>query len=327
VTTTIQTGFLSRRFLSNARFAVVLGTMVLATTSEATIIDGYSSARHDRFSSGGFEGSPVSNPDFFLAGSDLSGVGIEIGGSNRPLTMISPIHFLASRHFPPSGTVTFVNQDDEIKTYTISTTAAVVDPSFPGTETDLLVGTLTEAIPASDKIAFYPTLDYASLSEFDNAELLPYGKQHRVGRNELDGEERLLSGSANNFRNINVSGNIGFVAAYDYDPATGFSPDESRFEGSDSGYPTFIRVGSQLGLAGIHWAIGTFDDGTPANFDTFVPFYRSEVNDILAGSGYSLQTIVIPEPASFLLLSIAGIPCVLSRRTRRFASRSATFEV
>jgi len=311
VTIAIRVEFLCRRFLLILGIAVALGTTVLSAASEASIIDGYTPARHDRFSSGGYGGSPVENPTFFLAGYDFSGIGRDDSG-NQPLTMISPIHFVASRHFTPSGAVTFVNQDGLLKNYTVASTTAVISP----TSTDLVIGTLTSAIPASDNIAFYPTFSYSLLSEFDNAELLVYGKQDRVGRNELDGKEHSLSGSASNFPNISVDGFIGRTAAYDFAPATGFSPDESRLEGGDSGSPTFIRVGSQLGLAGIHWAIGEFDDEVHANFDTFIPYYQPQINALLAGSGYSIQTIAIPEPTSIVLLLTAGIFCVLPRRTR-----------
>lgn len=318
--TIIHVGFLWRRFFIIGLVAA-LGAAVLGATSQASVIDGYSAARHDRFLSGGYAGSPVDNTAFFLDGYDFSGIGRAAG--NQPLTMISPIHFVAARHFVPSGSVTFVNQSGVIKNYTVASTTAVVDPSFAATTTDLVVGTLTAAIPASDEIAFYPTFSYSSLSEFDNAELLVYGRQNRVGRNELDGDERLLSGSASNFNNVTVSGRIGLTATYDYSPATGFSPDESKLEAGDSGSPTFIRYGSQLGLAGIHWAIGAFDDGVQANFDTFIPYYQPQIDALMAGSGYSIQTvsILIPEPTSLALVFMIGISCLSSRLPRRSTFR------
>jgi len=145
-------GFLCRRF-----FLIATITVALGTAGEASTIDGYLPVRHDRFSSGDYSVSPVENPDFFLKDFDFSGIGRSGLELAQPLTMISPIHFLAAKHFTPTGTVTFVNQDNQIKTYTIDSTTPVVDPSFTGTTTDLLVGTLTSAIPAADKIAFYVT--------------------------------------------------------------------------------------------------------------------------------------------------------------------------
>jgi len=74
--------------------------------------------------------------------------------------------------------------------------------------------------------------------------------------------------------------------------------------------------------SGIHWAIGTFEDGVQANFDTFVPRYQPQIDALLDdGLGYSIQTISIPEPSSITLLFIAGIPFVLSRRVHRFSPR------
>ena len=300
---TIATGVLRlcRHFFLIAVLAVALGA-----TARASIIDGYLPSRHDRFSSGGYGGGAVSNPTFLLAGDDLSGIGRE---GSHPVTMISPIHFLAAQHFPPSGTVTFVNQDNATVNFSIASTAAVGS-------TDLMVGTLTTAIVPADKITFYPTFSYTSLGEFDNVELLVYGKQHRVGRNELDGDEHLLGGTAANFHPVTVGPSTGIAATYNHAPGSGFSPDESFLESGDSGHPTFIRVGSQLGLLGIHWANGMFDDSVDANFDSFIPYYQPEIDALMSGSGYSLETISIPEPTSFVLLVLAVLPLAASRRTR-----------
>lgn len=294
--------------------------------SWASTIDNYSSARHDRFSSGGYGGNAVLNANAFFAAYDFSGVG---RAGDQPVTMITPSHGLAAAHYTPSGTVTFVNASGALVTRQIASTQQIQDAANGNSYTDLLLVTLDAPLSGADEVAAYnltfPTgrnPQAGTLSSLSQAEILVYGKQHAVGRNELDGNEHA---GVFNFSYLPVGTSVAVAAIYDFDPATGFSPDESNLVSGDSGHPDFIRHGGELTLFGIHWATGAADDSTPINVSTYAPYYWPELSalvdsyNVFNGTSYQvgLTDVLapVPEPGTlaFVALGLAG----LSQRRRR----------
>jgi hypothetical protein len=321
-----------------ARRAVALWILCLTFTATfslilpaafGTEIDSYSSSRHDRFASGGYGGGAVLNENAFFSEYDFSGVG---RAGSSPITMITPIHGLAAAHFAPSGQVTFVNRSGNLVTRTVVATDPILDSSVNST-TDLLFVTLDSELGATDEVATY-SLTYPTgrspmsgdLNAIDHAELLVYGKQHAVGRNELDGVEYSALGNKN-FSYLAMGASVGVAGIFDYAPSTGFSPDEAKLVSGDSGHPTFLTNNNDLILFGLHLAIGTFD-GVQFNFDTFAPFYWPELSARIddynnaQGTSYALAltdvTVSVPEPDSLPLFCLGGLLVVLGGYRRRF---------
>ncbi len=305
-------------------------TMLLGQVACAIEIDGYNPSRHDRFVSGGYGGNAVLNENAFFSAYDFSGVG---RAGFQPVTMVTPVHGLAAAHFPPSGTVTFVNRNGNLVTRTVASTDQIQDSS-QSTSTDLLLVTLDSELSAVDKVATYnlvyptgrPTLA-GDLADLNDKELYVYGKQHAVGRNELDGSEYAAMG-LNNFGYATISSSTGIAALFDYAPATGFSPDEARLVAGDSGHPDFIAYDDDLVLFALHWAVAS-SGVTPLTLSTFAPYYWPEISGLLNdynsfhstsyAIGLTNVTIPVPEPATLGLLAV-GLLMACRRRAGHFSS-------
>ena len=125
----------------------------------------------------------------------------------------------------------------------------------------------------------------------------------RVGRNELDGfyDDVVLVPPAAN------------VTDHDHlrqRTSPGLGADEAYLQSGDSGGPTFITVGSELVLIGIH--AGT--DPT-LSADSFLSNYITEISAIVEAGGESLTLISpVPEPSSSLLIALGAVILSLRRR-------------
>ena len=274
-----------------------------ATTTYAAIqLQDYSAKNHHRFYIGG-------DKDFIGADFDSSGVGrLPIG--NRWATMISEHFFLSARHWAPvvGQTLRFYSTND---TSGDSENHVVAGGQQIGTS-DVWLGRLSTA-PSGD-IARYPIIDLGEESAYYDQEIYTYGLDfglsavsQRLGRNTID---------PFSFSNWNVGGSSGRAFRFDFDAVGGVGPDESFIQGGDSGGPSFIAVGDQLAIVGLHW----FKFGTTSG-DTFVPEYLPGLrNALLPWRGESLTTIV-PEPSTLVLLSIPLL-VVGTRRIRRSVGQS-----
>lgn len=293
------------------------------SSARALLIYNYSAAVNNRFDSG-FPGTPVENgsSSFIGDGYDFSGVGWQTASSNFAVTMISPQNFITARHVAPANgsSVSFLNQDGVLKSYTVASTSTITYNSDGG-PSDLIVGTLSAPISASDHIASYSILYFGTpltsldLEAYTQIQLLSYGKTGRVGTNTIDG---FVNGDLYPLNNPDhVVDSLYFYT--DYDSFDG----QSQAETGDSGSPSFATIGGNLTLVGVHSSVGTIDGNpNPATFDNFLawPTILQQIAGITGTSGQSTSLYVvnaIPEPAaSAALLAFAVFSLALLRRRR-----------
>jgi hypothetical protein len=258
------------------------------------IVRDYDPARHDRFYSG-VDGA------FIAAAFDLSGVG---RSGEHWATMVSDSYFLSANHYHPGigSTVTFWESNDLAGTshsYTVASGQRIGS-------TDLWVGRLAGAAAAS--IARYAIPVFPSEIGYLGQIVYSYGKDHRVGRNVIEG-----------IATVAVDGSTGRTLWFDYDnndlPSVG--GDETFLQGGDSGSSSFIARDSELFLTGIHWAITDEFPGFEGEYwiDTFVPRYINEINSFLAEGGETLSLFAIPEPSAVIPVALSII-ALLCRRSR-----------
>lgn len=292
--------------------AVFFVIIAVAGTADGMEISGYSSDRHDRFLSG-FPNDPVPNPDIFASGYDWSGVGWDTSSAGRNVALVSPQHFLCSNHNRPSGDLAFLNQNGDLHTYSIASFDTTLTNYNGSTYTsDLCLGTLSAPIPAVDLINYYPIYYSPYSSDYIGRQLLVYGKEATVGRNDLQ-------------QLVMASGGSDYTASglYDYDPVNGYSVDEAFPEVGDSGGTTMLPLGGYLTVFGTHFLNNSVDYDPPVAVDTFAAYYAGQLDAAMQDEGYSLWVVTdvaaLPEPASLSLFLLSGLLLALRRdgRTER----------
>lgn len=302
----------------HAKLAVGLAAaMIAAPSAPALDVFNYSAAANERFSSG-FPSAPVANSSgsFIGAGLNFSGVGWQTANSAFAVTMVSPMNFLAARHASPSATnsVSFLGQDGQVHSYAVASITTIEYSS--GVLSDLVVGTLTQAV-ASD-ITYYPSIYLGSnLASYLGLNLAVYGQGGTVGWNSISG-----FATADFIPQDSVVDSL--FSVMDYNSVTGGTvtlPAATQGESGDSSSPSFVLVGANLAVIGVHSAINT---ASPPNqtYDTFIPAYLADINSVLAASGYSLLVYTaVPEPSGVALILSAGAACAVAWRRARRAKR------
>lgn len=282
-----------------------------AVNLSALVIFGGTTSGNQRFG-GTFPSAPTANGSFLFSAFDFSGVGWQTASSAFGVTMISPQQYLTAAHVAPGNgsSLTFLNADGVLKTYTVASTSAITLP-LNGATTDLVVGRLTAPISAADRVAFYPTLLLSSFNAYLNLPVLAYGQTGVVGTNTVNS-------FAVNFDMLPFGGGNGtpdsIVMVTQFDPITG----ETQAQAGDSGSPTFFVAGGQLTIIGVHSAI----NGAPPpelTIDTFVPSFYTQINGLLGSDGFSFGALVaVPEPGTTALLAgLTALSLVIWRRRRR----------
>jgi hypothetical protein len=277
-------------------FTAIFVKCIFCLTVNALEIRVYKAADHDRFNS--FPASPINNNTFIYSETSLSGVGWYLAPSNtnverrRQYTMVSPKHFVGANHFRPStsGSLRFLATDGTVRTYAIKSTQSILNDE--GDASDLFIGTLETEIAPTDKIIFQPYLSIPAGADPIGTEFIFMG--HNPGNPTELRAGRGVMGAFSDFGDDPVTGGASInktrVFVSSYNSTTGNSND-AFVEAGDSGSPCIVPVGTRGAIAGTHTAVATAL-GTTQNFHTYVPFYISELNTIMAGDGYHMTRAV-----------------------------------
>ena len=81
-------------------------------------------------------------------------------------------------------------------------------------------------------------------------------------------------------------------AYFDYDPA-GSNPADIKYEGGDSGSPSFVMVNGKPALVGNASSLDTVD-GKERSSIALVPAYLTEFDAMMESSGYHLSRANVP---------------------------------
>ncbi len=276
----------------------------------AVIIAGYSSAVHDRFASG-FPSSPVPNTSgsFIGAGLDWSGVGWGFTEPTRGVTMISDRYFVFAAHYLPwaaGSQLSFLSPVlGTVVTFTVDAGFGWSPAPLIGgqPQPDLRVGRLASPIPSTMGIASYPILNLPALGDYMGLETLIYGRGTYAPTSPRIGSNHIEDLGAYDLSGDSVSDNFGSFYFDDLAPAG-----EARFEGGDSGSPTFVSIGGQLALIGTHAAVGAIGPQY-VSVDNFIPVFLGQMQT----AGIPFLTIA-PEPGRAVLLIWASAAVLLHRR-------------
>ncbi len=279
------------------------GVFAVGFQAEALIVNGYDPAVHDRFIPGTYSSNPVSNPNFFAASYDWSGVGWETWAPSRSVAMISPLHFVGANHWriPVGNSVTFYNQLGDLKSYTVEG-YSTFDEEWTNDEgeswintPDLTVGRLSGVISEMDKISHYKVLDASDYSTewcdarwYEGKEVYAYGTSARAGTNVIDFLQNVCTSMAGPLKPINLT----TTAVYDTH-ATGDYYGEAGGQGGDSGSPSFIPYNGELTLMGTHFAISGDTSGTWRTYDSAIPGYLDNIDAAMISYGYKVERIYI----------------------------------
>ncbi|MBK1881433.1 hypothetical protein JIN85_03335 [Luteolibacter pohnpeiensis] len=258
-----------------ARFQVsaFVGLLVfqgLTADSRGMAIRAYDATRHDRFT--GFPGAPVWNDSAYYGSRNYTGVGWWTARTTEQFALVSPLHFVAPTHYLPSigATIRFLNADGETVDRTVVSLTTVGG-------TDLTLATLSSPLLAADGVSFFPYLEKRSETSYLGTELVVFGATARGGRGVID-----------RFVNITESEEPTRTLRFTYNALIG-DDDDAQLQVGDSGSPSFAVVDDKPALVGMHFAI---DDETSFqyNYDTFIPNYIDELNELMAADGYQMTS-------------------------------------
>jgi hypothetical protein len=317
------------------RLPAVALLLALAAPAPAGVIAGYVKdsqtnydARYDRFASGfdfspGAPTTPVPNSSsaFVAAGIDLSGVGWLASDSRFAVTLISPRHVLGAAHVGfGNNTVRFVNAAGQVMSYTVTSTTRLTTPgqTLPS---DLLLGTLSADVPASDGVRHFGVAG-ATAAQAVGLPTLAYGQNQstayadspHLGTNVIDGV------GLTSFDNFQTEATR--VMTFDW---TAGVPGEMYLIGGDSGGPAFTwTTDGDLALVGVNYGVsrGTTNP-QPGDFSasTFVPAYIDPLNAAMAAGGYQVTMVPVPEPAGLLAVAGLALAAGVVRRGRQCLTR------
>ena len=279
-------------------FTLILSLLWAPGAWAALSLQSYNAASHHRF---------ANDPAFI--GNDYDWSGVAYNGDWA--TRISDTYYVTAWHARASGTLTFYEDNDPL-----GNTVTVNAPSLTRiSNTDIAIGRFSSS--PGPTIAIYGIADEFTTqatftsSSYYEMEAFVVGlngtggsatTNFRVGRNELDGfyDDVVL---------VPPAANVTDMITYDRD-SPGLGADEAYLQSGDSGGPTFITVGSELVLIGIH--AGT--DPT-LSADSFLTNYIPQISAIVEAGGESLILISpVPEPSSALLLGLGAVTLILRRR-------------
>jgi len=289
----------------------LIGLLLGCGILQAMEIRNYQASRHDRFLN--FPTAPSWNDSAWFASRSYTGVGWVPGEEHRQFALISPKHVVFATHYvPANGTVIrFLNADGVTVDRTVASATAVLNNS--NEQTDLSLLTLSSPIEASEGITPFPYLNLGNDSSYQGAILDVFGWYGKVGRGTV--------ASIQNYAEPGVSQTR--IMSFLYPKASG-NQDDAYLVVGDSGSPTFAMAGNVPALVGVHTAAGETDTDR-INVDTFIPFYVTKLNALMAPDGYQM-TPAYASPVT-LTLSSASTPAILRQAEAgscRFDLRNAS---
>ena len=311
------------------RKLIFLLIFLLPGISSGIVVANYSSSVNDRFEN---------DPSFVGAGLDFSGVGRTTNG--RWVTMIGDNYFVTAIHFPATGNVQFLANNDPSVTIFQYTVAG----SFNVPGTDIQIGYFNEAVDPSIARYTYNTNNANSLADLGIAGTTVYTSgdrvagstgtilDHVVAENQAESwfEEGTNviqvpgpGGINNTFSNDADFDQIVMFENISTDDANNFENSESQLQSGDSGSPLFSNQGGSLRIEGIAWAVVP-PPGFTGNFDTTASGLEQRPGTLYSYLGSydtGIQTVIsnvpspIPEP-SIPALGILGLLAGMAFRRR-----------
>ncbi len=271
--------------------------LFFATPLMALQIRNYSAAVNDRLIH--FPGAPIYNfqtpainPTFSPSAALFLGIGwpAHLTDWTRQMALVSPQHFVYAAHYPLGNgwQIAFLGPDGNQHAYGIKSQVAIINSS--GQTTDLLLCTLTSAIPSALGITPFPVLNLASEADYTGKTMVVCGSFVRAGKMQLAGFTQLTNDPGFDTTRF---------AYFDYNPNTGAS-DNCNYQGGDSGAPSFIMVNGQPAIIGTASGQDPLPNNISRNYLNFIPHYLTELDTLMEAQGYHMKRFY---PVSTTLVS------------------------
>jgi hypothetical protein len=228
----------------------------------------YNPSRHSRFLIGTFPDAPVPNEVFFLAPLEdqLRGVGWQTSHPVKKVALITPQHFLTATHYKATGSITFLDAEGNLQTFSVVKIDRI--------SLDISIGTLELPIPEHLGIHPFPV----AVVKGDG----PEGRELFYVGNPPKGPPTMAVGRTAFYKTRNESmaelQNEGVSVRYLFDRVRGVT--------GDSGSPSFFLSDGELILLGHHYT---------ARQDFILGLKAKEVNEYISDSGFSLDLRSAPD--------------------------------
>jgi len=283
--------------------------------------------------------SPANRVDANTTGSLWAGVGsVVAGGYMGSGTPISPRHILTAGHLLDSNDdgvidvtpaqVSFYLNYGGSPSHIVGASALAIHPDFtgfgnPSVNDDVAIVTLSSDLPTG--VPIYP-LYRTPLVAGDTLTMVGYGESGYGDVGYIVGAsltvKRVGQNDADVFYVDDEGSGVFEVFEFDFDGPSGSGSSggatlgnalETTLGGGDSGGPSFIFDSGQWKVAGVDTFIWYYTGQTLGTFGTggggtMVPAYTDWIDGV-----------IIPEPATLLLIGAGGLGLILRRRRNRAA--------
>ncbi len=266
---------------------VFLAGAALCSSIRAETITGYNPTVNDRFSSG-YPNTPVENssPSFIAADYDLSGVGWASNDATKSFGFLSPVHYLAARHYGGAATINLLGNDGSVTSVNQASMENTGYGVFFSGETvgDLSLGTATAPVPPAADVARYAVLDLNNSStsntpsNYVGEDVLVYGRGPNGNSSTRVGGTSISA--------VSVSGS----SSYFLTPRT-----DVQLEVGDSGSPVFVgwtnpNGDAELTVIGNNAAISNDNLYNVMNF-LGTRQVMDSLNSLMTNDGYALRVV------------------------------------
>ncbi|NNM31209.1 MAG: PEP-CTERM sorting domain-containing protein [Akkermansiaceae bacterium] len=276
---------------------LLVGAAILSAPA-SMLIDNYAAGPNDRFQNG-------DNPDELIVSAfDLSGIGMTSNG--RWATLIGPNTIIAANHYRPTGSVYFY-ADNNLSGLPVE--VGVSSDTLRIGNTDLWLARLDEHVPAAISFFDYattpisaPTFPFGPGSDFPYKNEPVFMTGRSPGGFAVVQDQAFGTNEISWFVEDDTSAGLGDVDAFRLDYGTNATPHESFIQSGDSGAPLLYDDGSgQLLLLAVNSYASLTGEGDPlASYASYVGNDAALIDLTVA------QWAAVPEPASVLLLILAG---------------------